>query len=138
MTRYILDTDHISLFQKGHPQITVRVQTVEPQEVGVTIISAEEQLRGWFDAIRQATSGERLTWAYLGLRQAIEYFNTIRVLDFSQDALKRYLILRSSKIRIGTQDLRIAAIVLSVDGVLVTRNARDFSQVPGLKIADWT
>jgi tRNA(fMet)-specific endonuclease VapC len=39
------------------------------------VISAEEQLRGWFDAIRKASSGERLMWAYLGLRQGIEYFN---------------------------------------------------------------
>ncbi len=84
MTLYVLDTDHISLYQKSHPQIVSRVQATDSGELAVTIISAEEQLRGWFDAIRQATSGERLQWAYLGLRQGIEYFNTIHVLDLSQ------------------------------------------------------
>ena len=138
MTLYVLDTDHISLYQKLHPQIVSRVQAANAQEVAVTIISAEEQLRGWFDAIRQATSGERLRWAYLGLRQGIEYFNTIRVLDLNQAALNRYLALRAAKIRIGTQDLRIASIVLSINGILITRNRRDFAQVPGLKIEDWT
>lgn len=138
MTLYVLDTDHISLYQKLHPQVTVRIKATEGQDLAVTIISAEEQLRGWFDAIRQANSGERLQWAYLGLRQGIKYFNTIRVLDFSQGALNRYLALREAKIRIGTQDLRIAAIVLSLNGTLITRNRRDFVQVPGLKIEDWT
>ena len=98
MTLYVLDTDHISLYQKSHPQVVSRVQTTDAEELAVTIISAEEQLRGWFDAIRQATSGERLMWAYLGLRQGIEYFNTIRVLDLNQDAPGRYLALRTAKV----------------------------------------
>ncbi len=138
MTLYVLDTDHISLYQKSHPQVVVRVQATDAQRIAVTIISAEEQLRGWFDAIRQANSGERLQWAYLGLRQGIEYFNTIRVLDFSKETINHYLALRAAKIRIGTQDLRIAAIVLSLNGTLVTRNRRDFAHVAGLKIEDWT
>jgi len=45
--------------------------------------------------------------------------------------------LRDQRIRIGTQDLRIAAIVLAAGGTLVTSNLRDFEKVPGLLIEDW-
>ena len=42
------------------------------------------------------------------------------------------------KIRVGTQDLRIAAIALSLSSTVVTRNFRDFEKVPDLKIVDWS
>ncbi|MCP4106391.1 MAG: type II toxin-antitoxin system VapC family toxin [Desulfobacteraceae bacterium] len=42
------------------------------------------------------------------------------------------------KIRIGTQDLKIAAIALNHDATVVTRNKRDFERIPSLKIEDWS
>jgi predicted nucleic acid-binding protein len=42
------------------------------------------------------------------------------------------------RIRIGTMDLKIAAIVLSRGATLLTCNQRDFGQVPGLRFEDWT
>jgi tRNA(fMet)-specific endonuclease VapC len=46
--------------------------------------------------------------------------------------------LKSAKIRIGTMDLRIAAIALSRNLTVLTRNLSDFGKVPGLRIEDWT
>ncbi|MDH4136595.1 MAG: type II toxin-antitoxin system VapC family toxin [Anaerolineae bacterium] len=138
MSLYVLDTDHVTLFQRAHPVVVQRVAAVEPEALAVTVVTAEEQLRGWLEAIRRASSGSKLVWAYAGLRVALGYFNSVHLLDFDQAAYTRYEELRRQKIRIGTQDLRIAAVVLSVEGILVTRNRRDFERVPALVLQDWT
>lgn len=65
-------------------------------------------------------------------------FKDVNILDFDEAAASLYETLLERKIRIGTQDLKIAAIVLSRDGVLVTRNQRDFAKVPNLVLEDWS
>ncbi|MEH2414390.1 type II toxin-antitoxin system VapC family toxin [Nostoc sp.] len=62
----------------------------------------------------------------------------MRSLGFDQYAINCYEDLIRQRIRIGTQDLRIAAITLSVNGILVTRNRKDFEKVPNLRFEDWT
>jgi tRNA(fMet)-specific endonuclease VapC len=59
-------------------------------------------------------------------------------IPFDESANAQYETLCQQKIRIGTYDLRIAAIVLSKGGVLVTRNQRDFGKVPDLILEDWS
>lgn len=137
MRLYILDTDHASLFQRRHPHVVQRVLALPDEDLAITIVSAEEQLRGWLSVIRRA-SGDRLVAAYDLFHQTLGYFRTIRLLDFDAAALDRYEGLRQAKIRIGTKDLRIAAIVLATGGILVTRNTGDFSRVPDLAFEDWT
>ncbi len=137
MSSYILDTDHASLLQRNHPSVVRRVLATPDESLGLTIVTAEEQLRGWLSSIRRA-SGERLILAYARLHAALDYFRTVKIVDFSPAALARFEALRRQRVRIGTKDLRIAAITLSTNSVLVTRNARDFSRVPGLVFEDWS
>jgi tRNA(fMet)-specific endonuclease VapC len=40
-------------------------------------------------------------------------------------------------VRIGTQDLKIAALAIVHDALLLSANLRDFEQVPGLNAEDW-
>ncbi|WP_292871598.1 type II toxin-antitoxin system VapC family toxin [Nostoc sp. LPT] len=44
--------------------------------------------------------------------------------------------LRSQQVRVSTMDLRIAAIAISGNLVLLTRNVSDFCKVPGLVTED--
>jgi tRNA(fMet)-specific endonuclease VapC len=65
-------------------------------------------------------------------------FRHILILDFDERAGVEYHRLRRSRVRIGTMDLKIAAIVLTHDATLLSKNVSDFRKVPGLKVADWT
>jgi tRNA(fMet)-specific endonuclease VapC len=138
MTLWILDTDHVSLFQTGHPLVTQRVQSIEPNALAVTIITVEEQMYGRLNRIRRAKSTDDLRLAYFNLNRTLEYFQTINVIDLDREAADCYQDLINQKLRVGTQDLKIAAITLSRQAIVVTRNYRDFSKVLGLQIEDWS
>ena len=138
MTLCILDTDHVSLFQQLHPVITQRIHAVNSEDIAITIITVEEQLRGRFNVIRKASSSDALLLAYTKLQATLEFFKHVRSLGFDEYAINCYEDLIRQRIRIGTQDLRIAAITLSVSGILVTRNRKDFEKVPNLRLEDWT
>jgi tRNA(fMet)-specific endonuclease VapC len=76
--------------------------------------------------------------AYSRLKTHLHSFRRILVLDFDERAGVEYQRLRRLRVRIGTMDLRIAAIVLTHDATLLTKNLSDLRKVPGLKVADWT
>ncbi|MDF0555831.1 type II toxin-antitoxin system VapC family toxin [Kamptonema sp. UHCC 0994] len=138
MSLWVLDTDHVSLFQQNHPIVSSRITAVNSEEIAVTVITVEEQFYGRLNQIRRAKSADAILSAYARLRATLNYFKTVNLLDFDQEAYNCYTELVRQKVRIGTQDLRIAACVISRHGVLVTRNRRDFERVPGLRFEDWT
>ncbi len=138
MNLYVLDTDHVSLFQRGHPHIVVKILATPPNFLAVTIITVEEQLRGRLNQVRKARSGIDQVQSYTQLQKTLQYFARIRVLDYDTGADVRYQALRQQQIRIGTQDLRIASIALSTNAIFVTRNQRDFGKIPDLSIEDWS
>jgi tRNA(fMet)-specific endonuclease VapC len=133
----ILDTDHLSLLQRGNPFIIQRLNKFTSEDIAITIVTATEQLRGRMNIINRADSSGELVLAYARLKDTLEDLNSLNMLEFSEDAGKIYAELRT-KIRVGTQDLRIAAITLSVNGILVTRNCQDFEKVPNWRLEDWT
>src|SRR5919108_3116378 len=135
---FLLDTDHVSLNQRGHPLVRALVQAAGPSQVVVSVITVEEQMRGWLDAIRAATTPEARAIAYQRLRMAIGYFASLSLLDYTAPMDALVADLRKQGVRIGTQDLRIAAVALVHGATLVTRNSVDFRQVPGLTIEDWS
>jgi tRNA(fMet)-specific endonuclease VapC len=137
MTLWVLDTDHISLYQRGYLTVIEQVISKDLQDLAVTIISIEEQMYGRLNEIKRASSSNSLVSAYSRLEVTVDYYKSVQVLSFDQNAQVCFEELMRQKIRVGTQDLRIAAIALSVNGIVVTRNHKDFGKVPNLQLENW-
>ena len=141
MSLLILDTDHASLFLKGNTLVCDRIFQTEPDNLAISIITAEEICQGWLSEINkysQASQSSRLLLAYSELEKALDFLQTIQRVSFDTNAYAQFAILRQQFRRLGTRDLRIAAIALSINATVITRNAKDFGQIPNLSIEDWT
>ena len=138
---FVLDTDHMSLLEwggEGSAVLRERLADVDSDGVATTIISYEEQMRGWMAYLARARSTEQQLAAYQRLRRHLENYRQIAILDFDRPAAAEVQRLHRARIRIGAMDLKIAAIVLSRDATLLSRNLVDFARVPGLKVEDWS
>jgi tRNA(fMet)-specific endonuclease VapC len=139
MTAYILDTDIVGFVQQRHPAVLQHLQPLSPADtVATTIVTMEEDIGGWLPACRRAHDGAARTQAYTRLHKALLFYRQVAWLPFTDAAATRFDQLRAQKLRLGTNDLCIAAITLSVGGVLVTRNSKDFRRIPDLVVEDWT
>ncbi len=137
----VLDTDHMSLLEWGSEAagaLREHLADVPPDQVATTIISFEEQMRGWMAFIARAKSTNRQLHAYQRLGRHLENYRQIPVLLFDEAANDELLHLRRSRVRLGSMDMKIASIALSRDATLLSRNLTDFVKVPGLKVEDWT
>lgn len=135
---YILDTDHISLLQRGHGRVIAKLAQVGLEDRAVTIVTVAEQTQGRLAVVRRAKTERDTARAFEFLQKTIAFYRAISVFPYDTQAQAYFESFRHQKIRIGTQDLRIASIALSNQAVLVTRNQRDFVQVPDLIIEDWS
>src|SRR5437764_1273286 len=103
----------------------------------VTIVTAEEQLRGWLAKIHRIKDARDQIGPYRELGELLQIFNRMPVIPFDNRAADEFGRLRQQKVRIGTLDLKIAAITLANDALLLTANRRVFARVPGLRFENW-
>jgi tRNA(fMet)-specific endonuclease VapC len=86
---YILDTDHLSVLDRGGTQaqrLTQRLANVRSNQVVASIISYEEQMRGWLSYIAKAQTIEQQVEAYQQLKRQLANYCRIPVLEFDQPA----------------------------------------------------
>lgn len=59
------------------------------------------------------------------------------IVPFDEAAAEEFDRLRKQRIRIGTQDLKIASIALAQKALLLSANLRDYRRVPGIRVENW-
>ena len=137
----ILDTDHIVVlkYSQGveYATLTARMAASVDQDFTTTVVTMEEQMRGWLALINRSRDVSGQVSPYDNLNGVVSYFSRWVRLPFSNAAAAMFTQLRSQKLRIGTMDLKIASIALTTNCTLLSANLRDFQQVPNLVVEDW-
>jgi tRNA(fMet)-specific endonuclease VapC len=138
MIRFLLDTDHVSLQERGDPHVRRRLESIPADEIAVSVVTVEEMIRGRLAILSRRPAGKARVHAYQKLLETVAFFNAVPVVPFDLACERKFQELRARKLQVGSQDLRIAATALVHDLTVVTRNRRDFARVPGLRLEDWS
>ena len=137
---YLLDTDIVSLAHRGKHDLPARVAAARAShDVVLSVVTRVEVLRGRLDAVTKAADGAGLLRAQDLLRESEAFLGGFRVLLFAAAAVETAERLRDDKRvkKCGRNDLLNACIALANGATLVTRNTKDYANVPGLKLENW-
>lgn len=138
---YILDTDHLTILERGGiiaVKLRAKLANISPEEIAVTIITYEEQTRGWLGYLSKSRTLEEQVIAYSKLKKHINIFSKMRVIAFDNESAIIFKQLRKDYPRLSTMDLKIAAIAIAKKAILLTRNLSDFQNISNLEVEDWT
>ena len=119
---FLLDSNICIYLLKGAKRLTARVADQHAGTLAMSSISLAEIGLGYGNRFDDAAELRALT-------------DHISVLDFDRIAARAYALL---PFRRGRFDRLIAAHALSLNLTLITNNERDFENIPGLKVENWT
>ena len=96
---YVLDTDTVSLIQRGREIVRRRIERTPPEQIAVTIITVAEQMRGWLADIHRSKEGmPALIYAYQRLQKTVNYYSDLTILPFDEAAETELAELRKQRI----------------------------------------
>ncbi len=135
----VLDTNHFTEFADASvvgQRLMGRITKCDA-DVFTCIVALEETNRGWLALLSRYTPGRTQINAYAMFQQSMECLIQLPILPFDETAALHYHELKRAHPRLGTMDLKIAAICMAHDAVLLTRNLKDFSKLTGLLAENW-
>ena len=129
---YVLDTDIVIYFLKGHKSVTTKILSKAIEELAITRITATELLFGAYNSEKQQDN----------LKLVHNLLNDFYILEFEETASEIFAyqkaFLKKSGSLIADMDLMIASICLAQKKVLVTNNTRHFERIKDLKLENWS
>lgn len=135
----VLDTNHFTEFAAASVPGRRLFRRIEKHQVEVftCIVAVEETTRGWLALLKRHHPGRDQLHAYGMFQRGMETLLKLTALPFDAEAAEGFHRLKRELPRIGTMDLKIAAICLAHDATLLTRNVADFQHIPGLRVENW-
>ena len=130
---YFIDTNIIIYAIKGnYPNIMEKFKSTSSFEIMIpSIVSAELEY-----GAKKSSDYQKTIEVYR------KFLSIYKVVPFTENEIEIYGDIRSelekSGNMIGANDLLIASIVLSHNGILITHNVGEFARIKKLKIEDWT
>ena len=135
----VVDTNHLSELDRN-PEFAARFEErrrAGEAEVFTTIVTIQEMTRGWLALLNRPARASQQVQLYERFQRSIEVLREWDILPFDSQAAGVFEDLQRQRLRVGTMDLKIAAICLAHDTLLLTRNLADFAKVPGLRVENW-
>lgn len=128
---YVLDTNTLIYFFRGERGVAQRLLQVPPGRVAIPTMVVYELEVG---IAKSRHAGKRK-------KQLAELLSVVTELPFDHQAASCAATLRArlekSGQGIGPMDTLIAGTALACDGILVTRNLREFGRIEGLRAENW-
>lgn len=129
---YFLDTNICIYFLKGKSEnIERNIRKLNPNRIKIPSLVKAELLLGVFKSNDKKKNREIV----------LSFLDPFEIIGFNDIESEIYAevrsVLETQGIPIGPNDLLIASIVLSSNGILVTNNEKEFKRIPNLKIESW-
>jgi tRNA(fMet)-specific endonuclease VapC len=136
---FFLDTDIATLVFHQHERVLARMSKVDPDKIALPLATRMEMLRGRIEAIAKAATAEELLRAVTGLARTETFLAQFHIVLIDESAANIFDQLRANKKlnKMDRGDLLQAAIALANNATLVTRNTKDYANVPKLKLENW-
>ena len=106
MIRVLLDTDHVSLHERGHLPLRTRLASFLPEEMAVSIVTVEEMLRGRLAILARRSEGEARVHAYTKLLETVHFFSTVPVIPFDMACEQQFQALDRKSTRLNSSHSR--------------------------------
>jgi tRNA(fMet)-specific endonuclease VapC len=134
----VFDSDIFTLFAYGHEKVKKRYDEAD-DVFAVTVITWIEVLKGRTDSMLKAANEKELRVAAERMRHTVTVLNDFAVLPVDDAAVAQFgKPLRHKKLaKRRRADMLVACIALGCQARLVTRNLKDFKDVPGARLENW-